>query len=81
MTEITSKILFIKSKNNDDLTFDAINSHICNLDSCKELRFNNYYYCNNSEEFMINDKIRCKLNKLELSNENVDTYSLELYSY
>ena len=40
--EITSKILFIKSKGDNDVTFDAINSHICNLDSCRELRFNNY---------------------------------------
>ena len=30
---------------------------------------------------MINDKIRCKLNKLELNDDNVNSYSLELYSY
>lgn len=79
--QITSKILFIKSKNNSDVTFDAINSHICNLDSCKELRFNNYYYCNNNKEFQITEQIMCKLNKLEINNENVNSYSLELYSY
>lgn len=79
--EITSRILFIKSKGDDDLTFDAINSHICNLDSCKELRFNNYYYIDNTQEFKINEKIMCRLNKLELNDENVNSYSLEIYSY
>lgn len=80
METIASKILFIKSSQNEDITFDAINSYICNLDSCKELRFNSYYYINNSNEFMITDKIKCKLNKLELTDDNVNSYSLELYS-
>ena len=77
---IKSKILFIKSKNDEDITFDAINSHICNLNSCRELRFHNYYYINNEKPFEITDKILCKLNKLEINNENVNSYSLELYS-
>lgn len=77
---IKSKILFIKSKNDEDITFDAINSYICNLNSCKELRFNNYYYINNEKPFEITDKILCKLHKLEINNENVNSYSLELYS-
>lgn len=81
MDKIKSRILFIKSKGDDDLTFDAINSHICNLDSCKELRFNNYYYINNDQEFPINNDIFCKLSKLEINNENIGSYSLELYSY
>jgi len=77
---IKSKILFIKSKNDEDITFDAINSFICNLNSCRELRFNNYYYINNEKPFEITDKIFCKLHKLEINNENVNSYSLELYS-
>ena len=77
---IKSKILFIKSKNDEDITFDAINSYICNLNSCKELRFNNYYYINNEKPFEVTDKILCKLHKLEINNENVNSYSLELFS-
>ena len=77
---IKSKILFIKSKNDEDITFDAINSYICNLNSCKELRFNNYYYINNEKAFEVTDKILCKLHKLEINNENVNSYSLELFS-
>lgn len=81
MNETTkSKILFIKSKNDEDITFDAINSYICNLNSCKELRFNNYYYINNEKPFQVTDKILCKLHKLEINNENVNSYSLELFS-
>ena len=81
--KIASRILFVKSSNeeDEDITFDAINSFICNLDSCKELRFNSYYYINNHDEFMITDKIRCKLNKLELNDDTVNSYSLEVYSY
>lgn len=81
MKTVLSKILFIKSNKDDDITFDAINSYICNLDTCKELRFNNYYYINNNDEFSINDDIFCKLNKLELNNDNVGAYSIEVYSY
>ena len=77
----TSKILFNKSKDEEDITFDAINYYICNLDSCKELRFDNYFYVNTDEEFKINDKIFCKLNKLEITKENINSYSLEIYSY
>ena len=79
--EIKSKILFIKSNKDTNITFDAINSHICNLDSCKELQFNNYYYISNNKEFQINNDIFCKLSKLEINNENIGSYSLELYSY
>lgn len=78
---ITSKILFNKSNNEEDVTFDAINHYICNLDSCKELRFDNYFYVNTDEEFKIHDKIFCKLNKLEITKENIQSYSLEIYSF
>lgn len=81
--KIKSKILFIKSKKEDDIIFDAINNYICNLNSCKELRFHSYYYVNNEKEFIIEEKkqIFCKLIKLELNDENVNSYSLEIYSY
>ena len=80
---ITSKIIFIQSKNksNTDCTFDAINHYIGSLDTCKELKFIDYYYINNKDPFAITDKIYCKATKLEQNKESVDSYSLELYSY
>lgn len=77
---ILSKIKFIQSKKNgDDCTFDAINSYISGLDSCKELKFLNYYYIDNEKEFKIAENIFCKVTKLE-KNENIDSYSIEIYS-
>lgn len=80
--ELQSKIKFIKSKKDtaNDCTFDAINTYISSLDNCKELKFIDYYYIDNKEPFKITDEIYCKSTKLE-SKENVDSYSLELYSY
>jgi len=80
--ELQSKIKFIKSKNekSEDYTFDAINSHISYLDNCKELKFIDYYYVDNKDPFKITEDIYCKASKLE-GKENVDSYSLELYSY
>ena len=43
-------------------------------------RFNIVKEINNEKPFEITDKILCKLNKLEINNENVNSYSLELYS-
>ena len=82
-TELASKIIFIQSKNksNSDCTFDAINNYISSLDTCKELKFIDYYYIDNKESFKITDKIYCKATKLEQNKENVNSYSLELYSY
>ena len=81
--KITSKIIFIKSKktSDTDCTFDAINNFVGSLDTCKELKFIDYYYINNKEPFKITDKIYCKATKLEQNKENIDSYSLELYSY
>lgn len=81
--EIKSRIVFVKSKNdnNEDYTINAINYYICNLDNCKELKFINYFYINNNNEFEISDKIYC------ISHNNLDdlednsSYSLEIYSY
>ena len=83
MDTILSKITFYKSKDNKegDITFDAINAHVCNLDSCKELRFDNYYYVNTLDEFQIHDDIYCKLINLQIDKDNVNSYSLEIYSY
>ena len=63
--EIMSKVVFVKSKDNkekhtNEHTVDAINSYISNLDSCKELKFVDYYYINNSEEFKVTDDIYCR---------------------
>ena len=81
--KLASKITFIQSKgaSDSDCTFDAINHYISSLDNCKELKFLNYYYINNQEEFQITDKIYCKASKLEQNKENINSYSLELYSY
>ena len=84
--EITSKVVFIKSKDKEvdstEYTVDAINSYISSLDSCKELKFVDYYYINNQEEFLVTDNIYCKANTLESDeNNNITSYSLELYSY
>ena len=82
--EIKSKILFVKSKKdkgNDDLTVDAINHYVSNLDSCKHLRFVNYFYIDNDEEFIVNDKIYCRAQKLIMNEKEDISYSLELYSY
>ena len=85
MEDIQSKITFYKSnadKDTDtDITFDAINSYICDLDNCKELRFNNYYYINNKQQFEIKENIYCKLTNLEIDKDNVNSYSLEIYSH
>lgn len=81
--EIKSRIVFVKSKNNnnEDYTIDAINYFICNLDNCKELKFINYFYINNDEEFEISDKIFCKAqNKVDDTKDDI-SYSLEIYSY
>ena len=84
MEDIQSKITFYKSKDDKDtdadITFDAINSYICDLDNCKELRFNNYYYINNKQQFEIKENIYCKLTNLEIAKDNVNAYSLEIYS-
>lgn len=82
MEEIQSKITFYKSKDDkdNDITFDAINAYICDLDNCKELRFNNYYYINNKTEFEIKEGVYCKLTNLEIDNDTVNSYSLEIYS-
>ena len=82
MEDIQSKITFYKTKGETDadITFDAINSYICDLDNCKELRFNNYYYINNKEEFEIKENVYCKLTNLELDKDGVNSYSLEVYS-
>jgi len=85
--DIISRVVFVKSKENkekqtNDHTVDAINSYISNLDSCKELKFVDYYYINNSEEFQVTDDIFCKAKKLEEDdNNNIASYSLEIYSY
>ena len=83
--EIKSRIVFIKSKLDknlsDDYTIDAINFYISNLDSCKELKFVNYFYINNEEEFEVTDKIYCKANKIIVDDKDDISYSLELYSY
>ena len=82
--EITSKIVFIKTdkKNDDnDITFDAINHYISSLDSCKELKFIDYYYIDNNKEFQISDKIFCKVQLSEIQDKNIQNYSIELYSY
>ena len=80
---LMSKIIFIKSKktSDTDCTFDAINNYVGSLDACKELKFIDYYYIDNKEPFKITDKIYCKATKLEQNKENVNSYSLELYSY
>merc|ERR1712072_1408642 len=83
-TNIKSKIVFIKSKkekNNDDFTVDAINHYISNLDSCKKLKFVNYFYIDNENEFMVTDKIYCKAQKLVVEDKENISYTLELYSY
>ena len=83
-TDIKSKIVFIKSKkekNNDDFTVDAINHYISNLDSCKKLKFVNYFYIDNENEFMVTDKIYCKAQKLIVEDKENISYTLELYSY
>ncbi len=83
MNNIQSKITFYKSKNKEEnnITFDAINSYVCSLDSCKELRFNDYYYVNTNDEFSISDDVFCKLINLQIDNESVNSYSLEVYSH
>ena len=85
MEDIQSKITFYKSKDDKDtdadITFDAINSYICDLDNCKELRFNNYYYINNKQQFEIKENIYCKLTNLEIAKDSVNSYSLEIYSH
>lgn len=85
-SKITSKVVFIKSKDKEldsnEYTVDAINSYISNLDSCKELKFVDYYYINNQEEFLVTNDIYCKANTLESDeNNNITSYSLEIYSY
>lgn len=81
--KISSRVVFIKSKNeNHDYTIDAINSYISNLDSCKELKFIDYYYINNTDEFSVTNDIYCKAKKSEANDsDSVTSYSLELYSY
>ena len=77
--EITSKVVFIKSKDKEssEYTVDAINSYISSLDSCKELKFVDYYYINNQEEFLVTDNIFVKPNTLESDeNNNITSYSL-----
>jgi len=44
------------------------------------LKFIDYYYVDNKDPFKITEDIYCKASKLE-GKENVDSYSLELYSY
>ena len=81
---IKSKILFVKSNKKDDdndLTVDAINFHVSNLDSCKHLKFINYFYIDNDQEFKVNDKIYCKAHKLIVNEKDEISYSIELYSY
>jgi hypothetical protein len=81
--EIASKIVFIKSgkASNDDYTIDAINHYISNLDACKHLKYINYFYIDNDEEFSVTDDIFCKSNKLDKENTDSFSYSIELYSY
>lgn len=81
MTERVSKIKFIQSKkeSSDDCTFDALNAYISGLDSCRELKFLDYFYIDNEEQFQIADHIFCKVSKLE-KNESVDSYSIEIFS-
>ena len=80
----TGKIVFVKSQNNSntDYTVDAINTYICNLDSCKELKYMDYFYINNENEFNVTDKIFAKAIKQEEGKNNeITSYSLEIYSY
>ena len=80
----TGKIVFVKSNNsnNTDFTVDAINNYICNLDSCKELKYLDYFYINNENEFNVNDKIFARAIKQEDGkNKQITSYTLEIYSY
>ena len=80
----TGKIVFVKSKNNSntDYTVDAINTYICNLDSCKELKYMDYFYINNENEFNVTEQIFAKAIKQEEGKNNeITSYSLEIYSY
>ena len=80
----TGKIVFVKSNHTSttDYTVDAINNYICNLDSCKELKFMDYFYINNENEFNVTDKIFAKAIKQEEGKHNeITSYSLEIYSY
>ena len=81
MEDIQSKITFYKSKGetDTDITFDAINSYICDLDNCKELRFNNYYYINNKEDLKLKSQFNYykKNDKLQiLKTKYPDKYDL-----
>ena len=58
--KIKSKIIFVKSKKEDDLTVDAINYYVSNLDSCKHLKYINYFYIDNDQEFLVNENIYCR---------------------
>ena len=82
---IKSKILFFKSsnekKNKDNFTVDAINNYVSNLDSCKKLKFLNYFYIDNENEFNVTDKIFCRAKNLVKENQEDISYTLELYSY
>ena len=81
---IKSKIVFVKSKNdkkNDNFTVDAINYYISNLDSCKKLKFLNYFYIDNDNEFNVTDKIFCRAKNLVNEDKEDISYTLELYSY
>ena len=82
---IKSKILFFKSsnekKNKDNFTVDAINNYVSNLDSCKKLKFLNYFYIDNENEFNVTDKIFCKAKNLVKEDQEDISYTLELYSY
>ena len=80
----TGKIIFVKSKNNinNDYTVDAINNHISNLDSSKELKYMDYFYINNKNEFNVTDDIYAKAIKQEDGKNNeITSYSIEIYSY
>ena len=78
--KIKSKIIFVKSKKEDDLTVDAINYYVSNLDSCKHLKYINYFYIDNDQEFLVNENIYCRARGKTNEKEEV-SYSLELYSY
>lgn len=82
---IKSKILFFKSsnekKNKDNFTVDAINNYVSNLDSCKKLKFLNYFYIDNENEFEVTDKIFCRAKNLVKEDQEDISYTLELYSY
>lgn len=78
------KIVFVKTinNNNSDYTVDAINNYICNLDSCRELKYVDYFYIDNDNEFNVTDKIFGRaLKNEEGKNNEITSYTLEIYSY